>query len=929
MDDAANTSTRISSSGAPTVVGPPSGERAAEPIPQRIGNYRVIRKIGEGGMGSVYEAEQDKPSRRVALKVIRPGYATAQALRRFELEAQVLGRLQHPGIAQVYEAGTADTGLGPQPYFAMEFIDGAALLDFAAQRELGTRQRLELMARICDAVHHAHQKGVIHRDLKPGNILVVDEGTTFQSTACRIAESRSTSSLIPTSMGAQPKVLDFGIARATDSDIQATTMHTDVGQIIGTIPYMSPEQVAADPQALDTRSDVYALGVIAYELLAGRLPYDIRYKLIHEAVRVIREDEPTPLSTINRVFRGDVETIVGKALEKERLRRYQSAAELAEDIRRFLRDEPIVARPASTLYQLRKFAQRNRALVGGVAAVFIVLVAGTVISTGQYLKAAAARDEARRERDRAVLAEQRAQENFRMAGEAVNQYLTRVGDSPDLKARGLETLRRELLETARGFYDRFLQQKSDDPALQADLGDAHINLGNIDRIIARIDHAEASYTRARDVFESLVRAAPTEPLFRRKLATAWANLGLLYADSNRRKESEACYRRAFEVEDELAKLTGRTSDDDSRWANTCDNFGILLGSAGRGAEAEASYQQGMAIREKLVNESPDEPAYRNELARSYNNLAQFCAMNGRAAEAETHLLKAIPIAQRLVHEKPESPDYQTTLAATYGNLAGVYILTGRSSEAGETYRKSLPAREKLANEHPLVLEYALFHGSVYCNLGELDTRAYQPEASLPSFAEAIRIMRGVLEREARHATARFYLSYTLSWRARAFGDMGRWADALADWNDAIGLDDRNNASLRAGRALAAAHLGKCAESLDEAKKIAPASSLEPETLYDLAAVVALCSEKPPAVGTDAPTSQPQTSSDDPAAQALALLSRADAAGLFQNAAQLKRVMQDSSFDRLRSLTAFQEWLAAKTKKSESPAPAGAGAAAGR
>jgi eukaryotic-like serine/threonine-protein kinase len=222
-----------------------------------LGEYRILGLIGEGGMGAVYKAEQRHPRRIVALKVIRAGVATPQLLRRFEQETEALGRLRHPGIAPIFEAGTADAGYGPQPYFAMELIDGPSLTEYARARKLSTRERLELMAKVCDAVHHAHQRGIIHRDLKPGNILVDESG--------------------------QPKILDFGVARVTDSDNRATR-ETDMGQLIGTLAYMSPEQVLADPLELDTRSDVYALGVILYELLSGRLPYDVSRKLLHQAV---------------------------------------------------------------------------------------------------------------------------------------------------------------------------------------------------------------------------------------------------------------------------------------------------------------------------------------------------------------------------------------------------------------------------------------------------------------------------------------------------------------------------------------------------------------------------------------------------------------------------------------------------------------------
>ena len=311
-------------------------------------------------MGAVYEAEQDNPKRTVALKVIKAGLASGELLQRFRHEAHVLGRLQHPGIAQIHEAGTFETDSGLQPYFAMERIQGDELDIYCQRHELGTRQRLELIARIADAVQHAHQRGVIHRDLKPGNILVDVHG--------------------------QPKILDFGIARATDSDIQAT-MQTDIGQLVGTLPYMSPEQTAGDSDELDTRSDVYSLGVIAYELLTGRLPFDLKRQMIHEAVRTIRESEPKTLSSIDRSLRGDVETIVSKALEKEKERRYQSASDLAADIRRYDNHEPISARPPSASYTLRKFARRNKALVIGAAAVFFVLVAGVVSTTSFALRA--------------------------------------------------------------------------------------------------------------------------------------------------------------------------------------------------------------------------------------------------------------------------------------------------------------------------------------------------------------------------------------------------------------------------------------------------------------------------------------------------------------------------------------------------------------
>jgi WD40 repeat protein/predicted Ser/Thr protein kinase len=315
----------------------------------RVGHYRIVRCIAEGGMGAVYEAEQDSPRRTVALKVIRPGLASPALIKRFTHEAQILGRLHHPGIAQVYEARLADDG---QPFFAMEFIRGLPLDEYAQQRALPLRERLELLARVCDAVQHAHDQGVIHRDLKPANILVDESG--------------------------QPKVLDFGVARATDADLLTAAGLTRTGQLLGTPNYMSPEQVSADPAAIDQRADVYALGVILFELLAHRLPYQLDSRPLAEVARLIQEAEPPRLGSINPELRGDVETIVAKALAKDPARRYRSATELASDLRRWLAHEPIQARPPSALYQLRQFARRHKALVGGVVATVAALLLGLV-----------------------------------------------------------------------------------------------------------------------------------------------------------------------------------------------------------------------------------------------------------------------------------------------------------------------------------------------------------------------------------------------------------------------------------------------------------------------------------------------------------------------------------------------------------------------
>ncbi|MFH1109579.1 MAG: protein kinase [Planctomycetota bacterium] len=381
--------------------------------PEKIGQFHIKSVIASGGMGTVYEAFQEHPRRPVAVKVLKRGIASRSAMRRFEYESQTLARLRHPGIAQVYEAGTYDDGAGPVPYFAMEYIPHALpITAYAKEKGLTLRQRLELFADVCDAVHHGHQKGIIHRDLKPGNILVDSHG--------------------------EVKVIDFGVARGTDSDMAVTTLQTDIGQLIGTLQYMSPEQCVADPHDIDTRSDVYALGVVFYELLSGKMPYDVTNRPVLESTRMIREEHPTRLSRVDAALRGDTETIVFKALEKDRERRYQSAVELAQDIRRYLSGEAIIARPPSIVYQLRVFARRNKAFFSAVAAAFVVLVGGVIVSTSLYVQA-------ERQRQRAVVAEQE-QSRERQRAELAERDQTRERERAELSATQAEAERDRAIE---------------------------------------------------------------------------------------------------------------------------------------------------------------------------------------------------------------------------------------------------------------------------------------------------------------------------------------------------------------------------------------------------------------------------------------------------------------------------------------------------
>jgi len=677
----------------------------ARGIPDRIGRYRILRRLGEGGMGVVYEAEQESPRRTVALKVIRPGLASQQSLLRFEHEAQVLGWLLHPGIAQIYEAGTADTGRGPQPFFAMEFVRGVELNEFLETHHVDVRSRLELIAKICDAVHHAHQKGVIHRDLKPGNILVDETG--------------------------QPKILDFGVARTTHSDARRTTLQTGVGQLIGTLAYMSPEQADGDPRELDIRSDVYSLGVVAFEALCGSLPYDIEQMPIHEMVRTIQEVDPSPLRSRCRTLHRDIETIVAKALEKEKSRRYASAAAMAEDIRRYLRDEPIAARPVSTLYQIKKFAKRNKAVVGGVAAVFLVLVAG-IIATGTALnreakqrkraeealvlaerreaEAVEARDAEARERRKAEIEARKAQTvadftqemlsaaDPSVAGDldktlmrlildtAARRIDTELADEPAIEALIRDTIGSTyssigLYEEARPHLDRAVE------LMRREYGVTHpytmIPLMNLSLLLRREGEFEESERILRQVLEERRRAfgdAHPDTLRTR------INLANVLQLAGKTEEAEAMIREA------VATARRANGEDDPVTLTATNNLATFLLEAGHAEEAEALSRRVLDLERETLG-----PAHPNTIL-TLNNLAEAVAKLGREGEAEPLLRESLEASKQVF-----GPDHPDTFRAM-NNLAAVMRRTGKLYESEEVFRETLDAqRTRLGPTHPQTL----------------------------------------------------------------------------------------------------------------------------------------------------------------------------------------------------------------------------------
>jgi eukaryotic-like serine/threonine-protein kinase len=495
-----------------------AGKDAPLPVDRRIGRYKILRVLGRGASGVVYEAQQDYPGRRVALKILHAGLASDRMVRRFEYEAELLARLNHPGIAQVLDSGTFDDDEGPRPFIAMELVEGVSLAEFARHRKLSIRQRMEFVAQICDAVDHAHQNGVIHRDLKPANVIVV--GATAQGSAA--------ASHVPDGRPPFPKIVDFGIARELVPGATRASRQTAGERFVGTLPYMSPEQLSADAPAVDRRSDVYSLGVMFYELLGGALPLLCDNANLLSAVEMIQNVEPPLLGTLRTELRGDIEIIAAKALEKDPARRYGSAGEFAADIRRHLSDEPIAARPATTMYQLRKFARRNRTLVAGATATAAALILGLFATAYMAMREASARRAAEIEQQRATAAMRAAVSQLNLAQAQITGMLEFVEQQlSDLP--GATRARLELAESGIRQFEFLLTSAAEAELVREppdmSLSYAHQRVG--EALLAVGDAAAAldSFDRTLEFRRRVVAAAPLDSFARRALGVAHWKVG--------------------------------------------------------------------------------------------------------------------------------------------------------------------------------------------------------------------------------------------------------------------------------------------------------------------------------------------------------------------------------------------------------------------
>jgi serine/threonine protein kinase/Tfp pilus assembly protein PilF len=715
----------------------------AEPLSERpgavIGPYKLIQEIGEGGMGTVYLAQQTEPVKRlVALKVIKPGMDSRQVIARFEAERQALAMMDHPHIARVFDAGatTGEPGgvSAGRPFFVMELVKGTPVTKYCDEHRLTPRQRLELFVPVCQAIQHAHHKGIIHRDVKPSNVLVA-----------------------PYDGKPVVKVIDFGVAKATGQRLTERTLVTGFGAVVGTLEYMSPEQAELNNQDIDTRSDIYSLGVLLYELLTGTTPLSherFRDTPFTEVLRIIRDEEPPKPSTrlssletlptiaasrqtepakLTKLVRGELDWIVMKALEKRRNRRYETASAFAADLQRYLNDEPVQACPPSAWYRLGKFARRNKmaltiASAAGLAVVLAVVLLGVsnaVITherdekqdalnqkeeaLGLKEQALGQKDQALQQKAQALVEmkreKDRANENLVKARKAVYNYLFATAANPRLADADLHAFRKDLVSKAIPFLEDFVKQKEGDPELEAERGKAYYVLAFVRAELGEGEQALENYERARAIFARLAAELPKDPDDRRLLAYSHNELGSMFRGLGNYPEAEKAFREALVIQQQLVDEFPKDPHYGLELAGTHNNLGIFLLQLGRPAEAKTHYGNGLDLRTQLAAKFPALPQCRQDLARSHNSFGVLLVSQGQRAEAEAHYRQALEIQEKLVAEFPGTPAYRDDWAGTHLNYGELLQRLGKLPDAETHFRQAVSLQERLAADFPSVQKY--------------------------------------------------------------------------------------------------------------------------------------------------------------------------------------------------------------------------------
>jgi serine/threonine protein kinase len=766
-----------------------------------IGPYKLLELIGEGGFGAVFLAEQQQPvRRRVALKVLKPGMDCKPVIVRFEAERQALALMDHPNIAKVLDGGQTARG---QPYFVMDLVKGLPITEYCDQQRLTTRERLELFVHVCQAVQHAHQKGIIHRDLKPSNVLV-----TSQDGAALV------------------KVIDFGIAKAMGQQLTDKTLFTGFAQLIGTPLYMSPEQAALSNVDVDTRSDIYSLGVLLYELLTGTTPFDrerLRQGGYDEMRRIICQEEPhkpsTQISTLgqaaptistnrksdpkhlSRLLHGELDWIVMRALEKDRNRRYDTASAFAADVQRYLADEPVLAGPPSAWYRIHKFVRRNKSKVMAAGAMLALVLVGLGASLWQAVRATRAEQQTSKALAEATAAQAQTREALDALTEDVVETL--FAKQPILEAK--ETA---FLDKVLGFYESFTQESAPSADARFLRAKGSFTVAHLRGLLGRHRDAVEGFRRAEALLEDLAAEFPETADYREKLARAEGNLGVELAMLGDQAGAETALRRGIALRSQLVEDFPDNLEYRVDLANNYNDLAFLRELQRNYAEAEEGFRHALALKQKLVADAGDQPRYRLELIRGLSNLGQVLRLQEKYAESETTYRQALNGQEEQIRQRPASPKDRHGHAQIYSGLGATLTELKRMPDAEDAFRRSVEICRKLADDFPAVLKYRQSLASFTENLAYFLTRQGKDSAAEEPYRQALEMRKAILAQggpllDYRQELARAYhnLANVQSVTQRPREAETTWRAALEIWNQ-LAVDFPRIADVQNGLSLA-------------------------------------------------------------------------------------------------------------------------------
>jgi len=715
-----------------------------------IGPYKLLQQIGEGGMGTVFMAEQTQPVRRkVALKVIKAGMDTRQVIARFEAERQALAMMDHLNIALVLDVGATDTG---RPYFVMELVHGVPITKYCDDNHLTPRERLELFVPVCQAIQHAHQKGIIHRDIKPSNVMI----TLYDGKPV-------------------PKVIDFGVAKATEQPLTERTMFTQYGTIVGTLEYMSPEQAEMSGLGVDTRGDIYSLGVLLYELLTGSTPLErprLREAAYAEVLRLIREEEaPRPSARLSssdtlpaiaaarktepaklaRLVRGELDWIVLKALEKDRTRRYETASGFAADVLYYLADEPVQACPPTAGYRFRKFVRRNKGPVVAASVIVLCLVGGIIGTSAGLVWAVRERDDKakaliaeikeREAKETALAAETKARLAEKQARDTALAALRAMTDEivENQMARGtqLSDENKEFLRKIIKHYEGFAAVTADDAESRAIRAEGYASVAVMHLNLGELQEAETANVAALALYKQLAADFPTRAKFRENLARCHIRLGNLFSTTGRPRQAETAYGDGLAIQKQLAADFPAQPEFRHGRAISLDNLALLLSKTGRPKEAQAVLDDVLATLKQLVADFPKRPEFRQSLAHCYGRLGFELGHNGRLQEATTASAAALALWKELTADFPRRAEFRQNLARSHQSLGVQLRDFGRLKEAEGAYADALAVLKHLAADFPTRPEFRDSLAKAHLSLGQLLRDARRLKEAERAYADAL------------------------------------------------------------------------------------------------------------------------------------------------------------------------------------------------